>query len=322
MLVNRSERLYSLRYCLMFLVIVGHVFSQEQFSQIEGCVVIWKWIYMFHMPLFVFISGYFSRKKDRREFIVSSWKIIEPFVLFQSIMCLYRFFVHGSISISYVLTPWWVLWYLFSLFCWRLILQILPNKILSSAKLVIILTIIFSLLVGFLPLNRILSLQRTFAFMPFFFLGYYMKEKNLFIGVRYRLLSIIFLLITFLLPMFCPQLLGDLNQADPYVTPMDVLCRIFVFVLSIPISIAFINICPNRPWIAKQGRLSMQYYIYHSFMIFVLMKIVSRYSLSTTFMVAVVCTLLITILIGLFLNISFFEKLTNPSSFYSKKQYN
>lgn len=60
---NRDERIDSVKYCLMVLVIVGHVFSQKLFYSTPGCSVVWEWIYMFHMPLFVFLSGFFHTKR-------------------------------------------------------------------------------------------------------------------------------------------------------------------------------------------------------------------------------------------------------------------
>ena len=61
----RDERIDSVKYWLIVLVIAGHVFMRPEFSHSTACVVAWKWIYIFHMPLFIFISGYFSRKKKK-----------------------------------------------------------------------------------------------------------------------------------------------------------------------------------------------------------------------------------------------------------------
>lgn len=248
---NRNENIDSLKCCLMILVIAGHVFAQSQFAKTSGCTEVWHWIYMFHMPLFIFISGYLSQKKDSKQFITACWKLIEPLLLFQIIIRGYEFVTLGTISIRNMLTPWWVLWYLLSLFYWRIMLQVLPNKILEKKKLIMISTFAISLAAGFFPFNRFLSLQRTFAFMPFFFLGYSMKGKNLFLAPKYKLWSALFLVLTTMLPIFFSRYLGDLNQADPYSNPLNVCSRLLVFGLSVPMSIAFINLCPNTPLIAK-----------------------------------------------------------------------
>ena len=315
---KRDDRIDSLKYWLMVLVIAGHVFSQEQFSSNSICTVVWQWIYMFHMPLFVFVSGYFSRKKDIREFFWNCLKLIEPLIVYQVIMRSYLFLSTGVISIKEILTPWWVLWYLLSLFFWRLLLQILPDKILSRTMLVVASAFIISLIAGFLPLDRMLSLQRTLAFMPFFFMGYSTRGKNLFIAKKYRVYCVLFLILTIAFPIFFSSYLGDLNQADPYETPYRAFSRMLVFGLSIPMSIAFMNICPNTPWIAKQGKLTMQYYIYHAIIIFALMKFVTKFDLPISLLSAVLYTIGIIIVIALFSYFPFFTKLTNPSSFFKK----
>ena len=271
------------------------------------------------MPLFIFISGYFSRKKDNKHFISSCWKLIEPLVVYQIIIRSYEFFTAGTISLTEILTPWWILWYLLSLFYWRLMIQVIPNKILENKKVIIISTFIISLCAGFLPFNRFLSVQRTLAFMPFFFLGYCMRGKNMFIATKYRIWSALFLVLTTILPIFFSKHLGDLNQAAPYGNPIVICSRMLVFGLSIPMSIAFINICPNTPWIAKQGKMTMQYYIYHALIIFILMKVVTKFGLPTTFLSAVIYTLLIVLCIPLLLKIPFIRKLTNPSSLLERQ---
>lgn len=258
-MASRDERIDSVKYCLMVLVIVGHVFAQRQFVSTPGCTAVWKWIYMFHMPLFVFLSGYFSSKKDNRQFIKSCWRLLEPLLIFQIFIRVWEY--SGSVSLRDVFTPWWTLWYLLSLLYWRTILQIIPNKILDNKAFLISATFVISLLAGFLPFNRLMSVQRSLSFMPFFFFGYCMKGKNIFISEKYRMYSCLFLILTMVFAMFFAKYLGDLNQADPYATPMGICYRLLVFSLSIPMSIAFINICPGIPWFAKLGRLTLQYYL-------------------------------------------------------------
>lgn len=143
-----------------------------------------------------------------------------------------------------------------------------------------------------------------------------MKGKNLFVAKRYRVWCALFLALTVILPLFFEDYLGDLNQADPYTNPFRLLSRLLVFCLSIPMSIAFISICPVRYWIAKQGKLTMQYYIFHAVIIFIFMICVSRYNFPTTFFSAVIYSLGITIGIMLLLKIPFIAKLTNPSSLF------
>lgn len=304
----------------MILVIVGHVCSQPIFADSTYCRVIWKWIYMFHMPLFIFISGYFTRKKDSRSFAKSSLSILETLIIFQILMLGVEFVSGTTISIRRILTPWWVLWYLLSLLYWRAIIQVLPNNILERKRLLVITGFVIGIIVGFLPFTRFLSLQRTFSFLPFFLMGYCWQGKQMNIPQSFRPISILFLFGTLLIPYYVPAILGDLNQADPFGSVRFMCSRILIYCLSIPMSIAFINVCPSNKYTEEQGKKTMQYYIYHALMIMCLIYIINKYTLNinTSFVFSLIYSMMITAIIWCMLKIPFVNKLTNPLSAFRK----
>jgi fucose 4-O-acetylase-like acetyltransferase len=320
----RDERIDAVKFWLIVLVIAVHVFMREEFADSTACAVVWNWICLFVMPLFIFISGYFSRKKDTKDFWPSIWKLLEPLIIFQIIALL--FYID---TIRCLITPWYMLWYLLSLMYWRLMLQIIPDKILRHKKLIIISTFCISISAGFLPFDRVLSIQRTLALMPFFFLGYYMRGKNLYLPDKYKPLCIVFLLIILAILFFYPHRIKYLLFATPYKSIYGVVVRMLAFVLSIPMSIAFLQVCYNTPWIARQGRMTMQYYIYHALIIPPmsapiippLILIAAKMNIPMTFYTAVAIIILTTIGLSLILKIPYVKVLTNPSLFFSKKRY-
>lgn len=309
----RDERIDSVKFWLIVLVIAGHVFVRKEFDDSTACVVLLKWIYLFHMPLFIFISGYFSRKKDKKNFWPSIWKILEPLIIFHFLTKLIPLIRLNDIELKAILTPGWALWYLLSLLYWRLMLQVIPDKILNNIKPILICTFCVSILAGFLPFGTVLSIQRTLAYMPFFFLGYYMKGKNLYLPDKCKPFCVVFLIAMFAIPLFFPHFLSLLNST-PYENYNGALKRMFVFCLAIPMSIAFINVCYNTPWIARQGKMSMQYYIYHILIIPTLLTVVDKMDIPMTFATAAIITIGIIIGIGILLKIPYVKMLTNPSS--------
>jgi fucose 4-O-acetylase-like acetyltransferase len=309
-LILRDDRIDSVKYWLIVLVITGHVF--QCFKGIPTCKLMWDWIYLFHMPLFIFISGYFSQKKSKKVLKTIIWKLVEPLIIYQIIGL---FFIVHSFTVIDIITPCWVLWYLLSLIYWRLMLQIIPEKVLNKPKFILSIALCISVLAGFLPFNDILAIQKTLSFLPFFFLGYYMRGKNLFLPEKYKLLCLLFLILSFAIPLFYSQYLGSLTHDISYVCYNDAIRRLLVFCLSIPVSLAFINVCINRPWIARQGQLTMQYYIYHAVVLYPFLEIMSKFGLPSSLLTAILYTIVITIGIGILSYLPYFNKFTNPSLF-------
>lgn len=321
----RDDRIDAVKFWLVTLVIAVHVFMRKEFSDSTACVVIWNWINLFVMPLFIFISGCFSRKKDKKDIFPSIWKLLEPLIIFQTIALL---FYKNSITIRDILTPWYMLWYLLSLIYWRLMLQIIPEKILIHKKFILFIAFCIGVLAGFFPLNRVLSLQRTLALMPFFFLGYYMKGKNLYLPDKYKPLCAVFLVVIFAALLFFPHRINDLLYATPYKSIYGAAIRMIAFAVAIPMSIAFINVCYYTSWTTRQGRLTLQYYIYHALIIPPnsaiiippLIMIASRLNIPMSFTTAAIITIVITIGLSIVLQIPYVKTLTNPSIFFKKRR--
>ena len=313
---SRDPRLDSVKFCLILLVVTGHVLECGKFDSALGGTALWDWIYIFHMPLFIFLSGYFSQKKDFRKFLPSCWKLAEPLIFFQLICLAYGYFASGEIAIETVFTPVWGLWYLLSLLWWRILLQVIPDKILSCKKLVIIVSFAIGILAGFFPFDCFLSLQRTLAFLPFFMLGYYMKGKSLFVEPKYKLWSGLFLVSVFVLLSFINKDNLDLNHSDPYHDILEMYLRLCSFALCIPMSLAFINVCPSTKWLATQGKYTLHYYLYQIFVILFFLKVFKGVEFPQNLFVVFLIVMLIILCIWLLLRISFFQKITNPSSFF------
>ena len=107
----------------IFCVILGHLLARINVSYASPIYVI---IYLFHMPLFVYISGYFAKFNFKKDV----YRILVPFLIIQlsrtAYMCLFE---SSSYNFFFLfLKPRWALWYLLSLFIWRLSVYFL-NKL-------------------------------------------------------------------------------------------------------------------------------------------------------------------------------------------------
>jgi len=163
------------KFVLIFLVVFGH-FLRPYIEENQFVHSIYVWIFLFHMPAFVLISGYFSKNFHKRGYFKKlTKKLLIPYLIFQLLYSLYYtvLYERDGFSIDFLI-PHWGLWFLLSLFSWNALLYVftkIPKKISLG------LTILLGILVGFTDLEKFLSLSRTFTFFPFFLAGFLMRKK-------------------------------------------------------------------------------------------------------------------------------------------------
>ena len=158
---------------LIFLVVFGHFLYQYYLKfpkSLMNKIVIF--IYSFHMPAFVFCSGYFSKSNNSKS-KKSISKFIIQYIVFDSFLMLYYYYINNDYPNIFL--PRISYWYLLSLSFWRMIIPFLENE-----NFLIFKSFFFALIIGYSPncSTNNLSFCRTFAFFPFFVLGYYFKDED------------------------------------------------------------------------------------------------------------------------------------------------
>lgn len=158
----------NIRFVLIYLVVLGHyVEFADTFDEL------WYFIYFFHMPAFVFTSGYFVKRGKENQRLLNLFSVyLICFVIYFLICTMalgkdYKFTILNPNSLT-------GLWYLLALCLWNLIapffLQMKPVFAISLAFLI-------GLLVGLDDsIGAFLTLSRVFVFLPFYLLGYYAHQ--------------------------------------------------------------------------------------------------------------------------------------------------
>lgn len=156
---GRDHQFDNIRLILIFFVIFGHLI--EYFAA-DG--ILYRWIYSFHMPVFIFISGYFAKFNPKK--IVCN--ILVPYVLLQILYTAFDHLLYGNAPFRLQFTtPYWLLWYLLSLFCYYLLLPLIDTDRASVQLFVFLACVALALLSGFgQGFGYFLSLSRTFVFLP------------------------------------------------------------------------------------------------------------------------------------------------------------
>lgn len=166
----------NLKAVLIFLVVLGH-FLMPVFSRGRSVQAAYTWIYLFHMPAFVFVSGCFSKShvgKEHKEYRLNGFLIL--FFLFTFAVWTVQLILKHSFSFSGIVIVSGAPWYLLSMFFWYLFL---PYLSCISPKLSFPALFILSLLAGVFPeCGDFLAISRTIVFFPFFLAGYYSDQKR------------------------------------------------------------------------------------------------------------------------------------------------
>ena len=263
---SRNPHFDNLKLILIFLVVFGHAIEYiGNTSRISNAV--YSFIYTFHMPLFVFISGYFTNVTKS---FSSSLKILETYLVLQIISQL----IGGGLSLTSMFIPQWTLWYLVSLSCWRFGIGLFSNHILRNKYTSITIAFILSLLAGFIPIQSFISFQRTFYFFPFFILGFisrqcgwYEMTRTINAKVAYVALSTIFIILLAYGDNIGRGFFGislyDLNQN----LPLQLVAKTSKLVISTMVSVCIINCIPNLGKISQYGAITLFIYAYHTYAI-------------------------------------------------------
>ncbi|WP_022905586.1 acyltransferase family protein, partial [Curtobacterium sp. B18] len=164
------------RFLAVTLVVIGHAI-QRQTAASEHALALYTFIYAFHMPAFGVISGYFSSadtptaKRMRRTIT----DIVVPYIIMQTIWTVVQALVEGGKKFNPT-QPTWTLWFLLALGIFKLILPYL-----AQLRWPLFWAVVFSIGVGYFDnVDSTLSLSRAISLLPFFLLGWQVKQWGLF----------------------------------------------------------------------------------------------------------------------------------------------
>lgn len=169
--VPYSYLIDNFKVLLIFLVVFNHIIA---FNLVKVDMVvryIWYAITIFHMPAFIFVSGYLSKKPQNVMKNVKNLMI--PYVLGYTLTWYAQIWLGNSVKYEILRPTGTVMWYLLALFIYRLTIEAL-----GKVRFVVPLSIIFALWAGTrAEFSTFLSASRIVVFFPFFAAGYLWKSE-------------------------------------------------------------------------------------------------------------------------------------------------
>lgn len=165
---NREPIFDNFKGILIFLVVYGHFLIYYSNINRDNVVTFFMvFIYIFHMPAFIFCSGFFS-KSDNSKSKQSLLKLFLYYLIFNTGMMIFMYCYKGEQF--HFFQPYFSYWYLLSLIYWRILISYVDiehqtSTILKSFALALMNDYSKNLS------NNFVSLRRTIVFFPFFILS-------------------------------------------------------------------------------------------------------------------------------------------------------
>lgn len=166
----RSAYWDNLKGILILLVVGGHL-CERYIDDSSLLVHIWILVYSFHMPLFIFVNGYFAQKSSSpAEY--KSLKMLKYYILMQFLFVMGDYLIRDQeFKFSILADPAYCCWYLIFLVYAYLFVKILPKENHRKVKWLLG-SVLASLAIGFdVSVGHAYGVGRTFYFLPYFFLG-------------------------------------------------------------------------------------------------------------------------------------------------------
>ncbi len=169
---RRDPYLDNVKFLLIALVVTSHAIRPTVGADANRALYIF--MFSFHMPLFVMISGYLSKNfwnsNAKTNKLVDTFLV--PYVIVEFGYNLLRVVFGHKWSIS-ILDPYWLNWYLLALLFWRL-----STPVWKRMRYPLPTAVVVCLFSGLSQLSGDFSIDRVFGLLPFFAMGLVLKPEH------------------------------------------------------------------------------------------------------------------------------------------------
>ena len=277
------------RFMCIVLVVAGHAIQPMSRSS-DLAYATYLLIYTFHMPAFAIMSGYFTKSgpptRTGLKRVITD--LLLPYLIFETIWSALSVVISGTFSLNYASVSW-TLWFLLALAVFRILIPYI-----ALLRWPVTISVIVSIAAGYLPeLDSTFAMDRIIALMPFFVIGWALKERGIlknagFFEPRHPLVVIAAavllasVLATFLVTaealraenlqrwFFFKQSYAELSlPADLTPGPWGGLIRLGVIAMALIMCWAFFTLVPRRLYrFTPLGAYTLYVYLLHTFVLF------------------------------------------------------
>ncbi len=279
---------------LMLLTVFAHILLPFQNNAVINGI--FDYTYMFHMPAFVFLSGFFGKSERCRSF-EAIIRLAFLYFIFNSITV----FIFGFESL---LTPMYSYWYLIALIAWRLT----AHHLAKFGDITLILGAI-AFIIGFFPsVDNTFAAARIISFYPFYMSGYLLSaekgnvlaEKGYSSRVPRGLLWLMGAAAAAFISRSIFRYTDEALQMFGYIEPLDAFGRLAIFGTAALAINALRYLAPAKkiPLLSDFGKNSLWIFLLHRPVTLLISHLLENSSYSVVSAVAAAATFVICIIFG------------------------
>lgn len=318
MTAKRNNVYDNVKCFLILCVVLGHL--GNEYADVNRMVGFAQfWVYLFHMPAFVFISGLFSKRTVQE----NKWIKAVPYAFLYVLMKAMNTFLsmaRGGHRPFDLLHEEGIPWFAIALLWWYLITMLVKK---ANPVAVLVIAVILAAGSGYVgAVGSFLAIQRTLLFFPFFYAGFVTDPEKLNNRLKrpgIRIFSLALLIGTVLVSyVFYDQIsvwrilfrgintYRNMGVGVSYIWGWS--WRLAAYMISACMSLAIISVMPDIGGLpAKIGQKTLPIYVFHG----VLIKLICRSEALAPIIERRISfnVLLLTAFITLFLALPVFDKI-------------
>lgn len=204
----------NLKFLLIIFVVIGH-YTQQFRADNEILQRIYVFIYSFHMPIFIFVTGLFSKKAVDEKNIKKVLPYLTCFFATTLILFITKALL-GWAPVFELFSPSGISWYLMSMFFMFLITMLIKDY---KPQYIFVLSLIIGVMCGFVQTENpdFFTWMRTLTFYPFFCLGYISDREKIEKAtnkISIKITAVIFFVAIYLLIYFYPKQANKISRLN------------------------------------------------------------------------------------------------------------
>jgi fucose 4-O-acetylase-like acetyltransferase len=263
----------NIKMTLVTLVVVGHSWTLLPHNTANDWT--YDFLYAWHVPAFVTITGYLSRSFTwtPAKLMALVRTVAVPYVIFEAALATFRYQVGGVQLDDLFADPHWPMWYLSALFFWRLMA---PAFLRLPKPVALVLAVVISLVAG-LWAGNILDVARILGLLPFFVLGLTLSDREWgWIRVRRAVpLALVGVVVVLVFTRYTDSWINTewyyyrsrYDTLDPNDLKAVAIRAVLLCVGLIGTASVFTLVPRGRSWFATLGAATLVVYLYHGFFV-------------------------------------------------------